>query len=280
MEDRKGLVKISEMAALNGISRQTLILYDKNGLLKPAYVSESGYRYYSIGQIPQLRLICLLKQMGVSLAQIGAFMRDRSVDGVIELLLQREDAIQSQIERLQEQLSEVRQLSELFSHSATKARSVNLPRVEWLPQRKAIFSPYPEGEMDVMKLHLALMGAWGKLLDAGMLPSMGFGSVLRAASQGTPNPLDGAGSIVLVPNGQDVPGATMVTLPEGEYVTMYKVAMPYDWEPVRKLLDWMGERGLVPCGDVFDLCVLDSAFYNEEHHADLCRLEIPVLPEG
>ena len=57
MEDRKELVKISQMAALNGISRQTLILYDKNGLLKPAYVSELGYRYYSIGQIPQLRLI-------------------------------------------------------------------------------------------------------------------------------------------------------------------------------------------------------------------------------
>lgn len=29
------LIKISEMAVLHGITRQTLILYDKNGLLKP-----------------------------------------------------------------------------------------------------------------------------------------------------------------------------------------------------------------------------------------------------
>ena len=32
------LIRVSEMAALHGVSRQTLILYDRNGLLKPEHV--------------------------------------------------------------------------------------------------------------------------------------------------------------------------------------------------------------------------------------------------
>lgn len=50
-----GLIKISDMAAMVRVSRQTLILYDKNGLLHPAYVNEAGYRYYSVDQLPYLR---------------------------------------------------------------------------------------------------------------------------------------------------------------------------------------------------------------------------------
>ena len=61
------LIRVSEMAALHGVSRQTLILYDRNGLLKPEHVGANGYRYYSIDQVPRLRLICLLKEMGVPL---------------------------------------------------------------------------------------------------------------------------------------------------------------------------------------------------------------------
>lgn len=274
------LIKISEMAALHGISRQTLILYDKNGLLHPAYVNESGYRYYSISQIPYLRLICLLKRMGVPLAEIREFMQTRSVGDVGRLLQGRRAHVESQIAQLTEQLREIQQLEGLFAHADTAEKNVNLPRIEWLPKRRAIFSPYPSGPMNMKKLHLALMGAWGELLNAGLLPSCGFGSMIPVAGLDGKNSLEGAGSIVIVPDGREIPGSRMVTLPEGEYVTMYKMAMPYELGPTRELLAWMDSRGLEPADNVFDLCILDTAFYDEDHRSDLCRVEIPLRSEG
>ena len=42
---------IGQMAELNHVSSQTLRLYDKKGLLSPAYQGESnGYRYYHVDQ--------------------------------------------------------------------------------------------------------------------------------------------------------------------------------------------------------------------------------------
>ncbi len=46
---------IGQMAELNHVSSQTLRLYDKKGLLSPAYQGESnGYRYYHVDQCERL----------------------------------------------------------------------------------------------------------------------------------------------------------------------------------------------------------------------------------
>ena len=44
-------IAIGKMAEKLGVTEQTLRNWDKSGRLKPAYVSESGYRYYSDEQL-------------------------------------------------------------------------------------------------------------------------------------------------------------------------------------------------------------------------------------
>lgn len=268
------LVKISEMAALHGITRQTLILYDKNGLLKPVKVADNGYRYYSVEQIPRLRQICLLKEMGVPLAEIRAHLEAPTTDSMRELLGDRRTAIAQERDRLNEQLREIDQLDHIFASVTTKEKNADMPHVVWLPERKAVFAPFPSGEMDTKLLHLALMDAWGRLLEAGAIPSCGFGALLDARAASTDNPLAGAGSMVILPREVLLDDVEVVTLPAGEYVCMYKYSMPYDVAPLRKLLSWIEGRGLVPAGLVVDRCLLDSVFYNESRSADFCRLEV------
>ena len=271
------LVKISDMAAMVGVSRQTLILYDKNGLLHPALVSDAGYRYYSLDLLPYLRLICLLKSMGVSLAEIRDFLQNhRDAQTVSAMLGERSVAIRREIARLQLQAEEIDQLSELFSHVEANQLACDLPQVRWFDARKAIYVPFPTSQMTKQRLHTTLMTAWGQLLDAGMIPSRGFGSIVRAAAINTSEPLAGAGSIVILPHDRDVPGATVIDLPAGIYACMYHYAMPYDLEADRRLLAWMGERGLQPEGDVIDRCLLDSVFHTPEHAADFSCVEIRV----
>ena len=72
---RDGLISIGKMADLNHISISTLRLYDKLGLLEPQYVDqETGYRYYDIHQNTRLDMIAYMKELVMSLAEIGDFL--------------------------------------------------------------------------------------------------------------------------------------------------------------------------------------------------------------
>ena len=62
---------IGQFAALTDISRPSLRRYDEAGLLRPALVDEeTGYRYYSPGQVDVAETIRLLRDLQVPLADI------------------------------------------------------------------------------------------------------------------------------------------------------------------------------------------------------------------
>ncbi len=71
------LLAIGEFSTQSGLSARALRSYAAAGLLVPAAIDRwSGYRYYAPGQLPVARLILLLRQAGVPLSEIAAFLRD------------------------------------------------------------------------------------------------------------------------------------------------------------------------------------------------------------
>ena len=67
-----GPMGISDFARLSRLSPRALRLYDEPGLLPPASVDpDSGYRWYSAGQLAPARLIAALRGIGMPLAQIS-----------------------------------------------------------------------------------------------------------------------------------------------------------------------------------------------------------------
>jgi DNA-binding transcriptional MerR regulator len=71
------MLKIGEFAALTRISIRMLRHYDELGLLKPSHVDwESGYRYYTVEQLPRLNRIVALKDLGLTLAEIRLLLDD------------------------------------------------------------------------------------------------------------------------------------------------------------------------------------------------------------
>jgi DNA-binding transcriptional MerR regulator len=65
------VIKIGDFARLSQVSIVTLRHYDELGLLKPITVDHfTGYRYYSVSQLPRLNRILALKDLGFSLEQI------------------------------------------------------------------------------------------------------------------------------------------------------------------------------------------------------------------
>jgi PPM family protein phosphatase len=75
------LLAIGEFSTQSGLSAKVLRSYAAAGLLVPAAVDPwSGYRYYAPGQLPEARLILLLRQAGVPLSEIAAFLRNPGPD--------------------------------------------------------------------------------------------------------------------------------------------------------------------------------------------------------
>lgn len=82
--------KTAEFAALCGVKKDTLLHYDHIGLLKPQWVGENGYRYYSARQIPTYDLIATLRRLGTPLAEIRSYLTRRSPEALMDLLREKE----------------------------------------------------------------------------------------------------------------------------------------------------------------------------------------------
>jgi DNA-binding transcriptional MerR regulator len=71
------MFKIGDFSKLSQVSVKTLRYYDEIGLLKPNEIDRfTGYRYYSASQLSRLNRILLLKDLGLSLDQIGQLLKD------------------------------------------------------------------------------------------------------------------------------------------------------------------------------------------------------------
>ncbi len=71
------MFKIGDFSKLGQVSTRMLRHYDKLGLLVPEHIDEwTGYRYYTIDQLAQLHRIIALKDLGLTLQQIGELLQE------------------------------------------------------------------------------------------------------------------------------------------------------------------------------------------------------------
>jgi len=112
------VLKIGEFARVNQVSIATLRYYDQCGLLKPVALDpDTGYRYYSLDQLPRLNRILALKELGFSLEQIARLLEgDLSLEqlrGMFTLkqahLQQMIDAEQARLMRIAARLRQIEQ---------------------------------------------------------------------------------------------------------------------------------------------------------------------------
>jgi len=73
---------ISQLAHSFGLSRSTLLYYDRIGLLCAAERTASGYRRYSRYDHDKLERICLFRRAGLSLADVQKMLAGENEPGV------------------------------------------------------------------------------------------------------------------------------------------------------------------------------------------------------
>ena len=81
-----------EIAKLCDVSVRTVQYYDSRNLLVPSALSEGGRRLYSDDDVKRLRVICFLRDLGISINDIAALFSDKNPRAVIETLLEQQEA--------------------------------------------------------------------------------------------------------------------------------------------------------------------------------------------
>jgi len=95
------MFRIGEFSIIAQVSGRLLRYYDEIGLLSPEYTDpQTGYRYYSAGQLPRLNRILVLKELGLSLDQIARLIdQHASADEIRGMLTLRKAQIEQSVQK-------------------------------------------------------------------------------------------------------------------------------------------------------------------------------------
>ena len=97
-----------ELAKLCGVSVRTVQYYDSRNILIPSELSEGGRRLYSEEDLKRLRVICFLREIGISINGIGELLSDKHPENIIsELLDQQEKMLQDELNEHQRKLRDI-----------------------------------------------------------------------------------------------------------------------------------------------------------------------------
>lgn len=91
------MMTVHEVSVLTGLTIRALQYYDTIGLLRPADVTEAGYRLYDEESLKRIHEILMFRELGIPLKEIGRILddpnldRDRILEQQIELLTLKRD---------------------------------------------------------------------------------------------------------------------------------------------------------------------------------------------
>ena len=104
-------LKIGDFARVCHTTKETLLHYDRKGVLKPGYVSDNGYRWYALKQFFDFDLILLLKETGSTLEEIKRYRNAGRRDGYLELFRESIAVLEKEQERIAGRLSMLNNLA-------------------------------------------------------------------------------------------------------------------------------------------------------------------------
>jgi DNA-binding transcriptional MerR regulator len=142
---------ISQVAARFGLSRSTLLYYDRIGLLTPSSRSPANYREYSQSDLERMERIAVYREAGLSLRVIAEILEGRHASSV-PILEGRLGQINGEIRHLREQQKVL--LSLLKNKSAWKKTRV-MTKKRWV----AILAASGMDEAGMRRWHVQFEGS-------------------------------------------------------------------------------------------------------------------------
>ena len=269
-------ITAGQLANLHNITKQTVLFYDKNGLLPPAFVNENGYRYYSTSQYLTLALILNLRKMNVSLSDIRTYLADRSKESFEQLLRDKVAECDRIIEEAQMLRSSLADTLETLSYlDVLDLSDIALTEEDELPLliSEPLSAEMPlHDRLRVLSSHTQLAATDGQVqpFDAGWLIrgedffSERFGHTIA----------------YYFPLSSEDSDRANFTRPRGTYVTINFRGTYYTEAPAvfTRLKAYLDEHHLTPTGNIY-LLQLKNHLLTENTDDYLNSLSVQVIAE-
>lgn len=124
---------INELSKLAGVSARTLRYYDEIGLLKPAYINDAGYRFYTSDEVDVLQQILFYRERGLELKTIERIIHEKDFDMLAAMedhLLElenekaRTEALIETVKKTIEHMKGERQMSDMEKFQAFREEAI------------------------------------------------------------------------------------------------------------------------------------------------------------
>lgn len=174
------MLKIGDFSQVAHVTVKTLRHYGRLGLLHPVWVDRfSGYRYYSLEQLPRLNRILALKELGFSLEQVAAMLNHPlSADELRSILRQKRVELEQRLQAEQARLTQVEvhlgQIEQVGGWGSYEVTLTAVPEKMVLSAREVVPDPAQVGlrvralrrrlVAEAAELGLRLAGQWLSLL--------------------------------------------------------------------------------------------------------------------
>jgi len=138
----KDMLTISQLAKKCGISRTTVLYYERQELLLPSMRSDNGYRWYGPKAVARLEAILAYRSFGLPVTKLATLLDRNDSASQESILLDQFNALEKDIQQLRLQQKAIVQFIEqpelLESDSMTKARWVQIMRDAGLTEEDMI----------------------------------------------------------------------------------------------------------------------------------------------
>lgn len=249
---------IGEVSKLHNISVQALRLYDKKGILKPAYVDEkSNYRYYSVKHFIILDFIKQCKAMGLSLDEIKILLSNyTSVDSILEIITKQKELIADKIKELEDIKSNISFLENRIQ--GLLEEGIDKAFIEYNTERKFIkysnTNRYTEEfEINLTKTLSDIEKKYG-MTNRELVFATSYENFKEANQLTYDNMMISIHDTTLIDENK------IITLKEGQYVTInfdddYKDTSKY----YRKLMSYIEENDIKVAEECYEIYVMTRA---------------------
>ena len=271
------MFKIGEFSKLSQVPIKTLRYYDEIGLLRPAQVDDfSGYRYYSAEQLPRLNRILALKDLNLSLAEIGEIL-----DGELPA----------------EQMRGMLRLKQAEVRGRMKEEEARLARVEWRLRQIEREGTMPEEEVVVKSIPAMKVAVIREVIPTYSDISRLYGALFKHTGRHRAKPSGPALSIYydegFRENDVDVEAGVPVSkdIPDGDRVKVRELAAVPDMactvhqgsydtmgEAYNRLLTWIEANGYRICGPNREVYIKGPGLFTKPA-SYVTELQIPVEKE-
>lgn len=260
MKSSKKLMTTGEFADLCDVKKQTLFHYDDIGLLEPEYKNENGYRYYTIQQAEAYSMIDMLKEIGMSLAEIKDFLQPKNTKKITDLLTEKEKLVDIKIRKMER----IQHLIKNQKKQIEEASQLDLERftIEDMAAEQIVLSEniLNYSHKDITKMIISFM----KYVKQGDIKVENWGSLIRQEQIETGDYLNYS-NFYLRENQLHLTEA--FTKKAGKYVIGYhKESYINTNKTYEKIKDYLEKEGYRICGDSFEeyLYLMDGISSNIE----------------